>query len=300
MKKKVNKQARVFSWSLTKRIENQYKRDLVNVSREINKIITRYVTTNKSKFGEKIHLKDIKGLEKLLKNYSTTIVDWSRSITNRMFTSLEKSDLHEWERRSKKISQALKNELSSGEIHDRMKLYMDENVNLITSLPIRAAERVHYCVQQNLKTGQRAETLIEEIFKTGRVSESQARTIARTETSRAATGLVKVRAESIDINYFIWHCTHDNRLRKSHKIMDGVLCRWDDPPSPEKLAGEKSVGDYLPGAIWNCRCYAEPVVDIIDVSFPAKVYSNGSIQRMNKQQFMKLAGNEILISKMAA
>jgi len=286
--KQKTKPSRIFSWSLTKRIENQYRRDLVAISKEVDKIVKNYLFVNKPNFGAKLKIADIRGLEIKLKQYSARIVDWGKASVGRMIGSLEKSDLSSWERHSKEISNLLRRELSKGEIHDRMKAYMDDNVDLITSLPLKAAERVHHLVNNNLKTGARAETLIAELLQTGKVTESQARTIARTETSRAATGLVKASAESIDIDWYFWRTTHDNRLRKSHKIMDGVLCRWDDPPSPELLAGEKSVGNYLPGAIWNCRCYAEPLILISDIKFPVKVYTNGSIKKMNREQFMKL------------
>ena len=67
--------------------------------------------------------------------------------------------------------------------------------------------------------------------------------------------------------------------------MNGVLVRFDDPPSPEALIGESSVGKYNAGGIWNCRCYAEPLIDIDDVKWPCRVYSNGNIKSMHKKEF---------------
>ncbi len=291
--KQKTKPSRIFSWSLTKRIENQYRRDLVAISREVDKIVKNYLFVNKPNFGAKLKIADIRGLEIKLKQYSARIVDWGKASVGRMIGSLEKSDLAMWERHSKEISNLLRRELTKGEIHDRMQEYMDDNVDLITSLPLKAAERVHHLVNNNLKTGARAETLIAELLQTGKVTESQAKTIARTETSRAATGLVKARAESIGIEWYVWNSTVDSRLRGSHKFMNKVVCPFNDPPDPEKLSGEgKSYGNYLPGATFNCRCFPAPVVLIEDIHFPARVYYKGKIVKMNKEQFLSIPGNE--------
>lgn len=70
--------------------------------------------------------------------------------------------------------------------------------------------------------------------------------------------------------------------------MEGVIVNWNDPPSPEELAGEESVGHYHAGNIWNCRCYSEVLLDVDDVKWPHKVYSNGQIKNMSKKEFEKI------------
>ena len=69
--------------------------------------------------------------------------------------------------------------------------------------------------------------------------------------------------------------------------MEGVLVNWNDPPSPEKLIGEKDVGKYHAGNIWNCRCYSAPLLEIDDVKWPHEVYMNGKIKKMNRKEFEK-------------
>lgn len=53
---------------------------------------------------------------------------------------------------------------------------------------------------------------------------------------------------------------------------------------------ENSIHYYFANNILshNCRCYTEPVVDINDISFPAKVYHNGRIIKMRKADFLKI------------
>ncbi len=60
--------------------------------------------------------------------------------------------------------------------------------------------------------------------------------------------------------------------------MNGVLCRWSDPPNPEGMfGGHDSGGFYHPGGIYNCRCIALPVIDYRDISFPVRAHVHGSI-----------------------
>jgi hypothetical protein len=73
--------------------------------------------------------------------------------------------------------------------------------------------------------------------------------------------------------------------------MEGVLINWNNPPSPEMLSpdGEQAhYGYYHAGDTVNCRCYAEVVVNLEYVDFPAKVYRNNSIARMTRGEFQKI------------
>jgi hypothetical protein len=72
--------------------------------------------------------------------------------------------------------------------------------------------------------------------------------------------------------------------------MEGVIVFWREPPSPELLVDEKSVGYYHAGEVFNCRCYPEVLISLNDVQWPHKVYSSGRIQTMTKNQFTTLAG----------
>jgi len=72
--------------------------------------------------------------------------------------------------------------------------------------------------------------------------------------------------------------------------MDEVLIKWSDAPSPEALIGVKSsLGKYHAGDCPNCRCYPEPVVNLDNIQWPAKVYSNGAITMMTRVQFERVA-----------
>ena len=163
-----------------------------------------------------------------------------------------------------------------------------ENVNLIKTLPHDTAEKVVNDIVENALKGKRAKSIEKVIVdSTNQHSRASARLIARTEVSKTTTALTKARSENLGLNWYIWRTALDgDRVRKSHRNMEGVIVRWDNPPSPEALIGEKSVGNYHAGNIWNCRCYPEPIIDVEDVPKHCKVYLNNQIERMSKEKFI--------------
>lgn len=293
------KPKKIISQKLTKRIELEYSRDLANVSREVDRIVKDFVS-KLDKNKEKVTLEDIEEVQSKLKNYSNRLKDWAEKTVTRLVYSLRSEDVKEWEQHSERMSEEMKRELKRADIKRAMDAFIRDNVKLITSLPLSAAERVQEIVRKNLITGARAETVANKIYETGMVSKSRAMLIARTETSKMVTNMVKARAEEIGLNWFVWKATGgysgDGRTRSAHRKMDNVICSWDDPPNPEALfpSKQKPYGNYLPGATFNCRCWAMPLIRLDDVSWPARVHRNGRIERMNKKEFLNIAEQKFL------
>jgi SPP1 gp7 family putative phage head morphogenesis protein len=291
---------RIVSKKLTKRIEQEYARNLANVGREVDSIVkdfTKKLDTNK----DKVTLEDIENVQNRLHDYSVRLKDWAQQTVTKLVYSLKNEDIKEWEQHSERMSEEMKRELARANIKEAMDAFIRDNVKLITSLPLSAAERIQEIVRNNLTTGTRAETVAKELSQTGIVTKSRAMLIARTETSKMVTNMVKARAEEIGLNWFVWKATGgysgDGRTRSAHRKMDNVLCTWNDPPNPEALFPDrkaKPYGDYLPGATFNCRCYAAPLIRLDDVSWPARVHVGGKIVRMNKREFMKISEQEFL------
>lgn len=166
---------------------------------------------------------------------------------------------------------------------------VDENAKLIKSMSADAAKKVVEDMARGQMEGKRPEELMRDVLaRWPTLTEARARLIARTETSKAASALTRVRAENAGFQWYEWKTSEDARVRSSHRHMDGVLCRWSDPPVPERLIHEKEYGAYHPGEIFNCRCYAAPLIDCTDVSWPHKVYFKGKISTMTLAQFKNI------------
>lgn len=217
------------------------------------------------------------------------------SAVRRMVTPLAIQNMKTWRKAAKKstknpyLYKLLMREINNGLKND-INIQIEENANLIKTLPTDVAKKVTKDIEEMALKGMRASEIAKVIREqTDKHSRASAKLIARTEVSKTTTALTKARCDNLDLHWYVWRTAEDgDRVRKSHRIMEGVLVNWNEPPSPEALAGEKSVGNYHAGNIWNCRCYPEPLIEIDDISWPHKVYTNGKIQTMGKMQFEQI------------
>lgn len=171
-----------------------------------------------------------------------------------MVTEVAQRDERSWFKIADQMGRGLRQEIANAPVGEVMRVRQAEQVKLITSLPREAAERVHHMTREGIVRGWRADQIAAEIMKTGDVTKARADLIARTEVGRTSTLLTQARAEHVGSTHFIWRTAGDSDVRASHKALNGKTFRWDDPP-------ECDPGHHaLPGAIWNCRCFAEPVI----------------------------------------
>jgi len=187
------------------------------------------------------------------------------------------------------IYEALRREMQ-GSVGNTVYELIDRNAGIIRSMPFDLAAQATRYIQEQAAGGKRPEQIARELLeKFPRMSVKKSALIARTEASKAHTALIQARSDRLGLEWYVWRTSQDGRVRSSHRHMEGVLCRFDTPPSPEMLAGEKNAGAYNAGEIYNCRCYPEPLIDITDVSWPHKVHYGGRIVRMSKEQFRRVA-----------
>lgn len=206
-----------------------------------------------------------------------------RLAATKMATMLNVGQYNTWREaasassRGRDIYRTLSKELK-GPIGTAVAKHVEENSHLISTVGQITAKRLSNMAAEGWQTGKRPEQIAKEMAQeASSLTKSQIRRIARTESAKASTALVEARAEALGLEWYIWQSAEDERVRESHQAMNDVLCRWDDPPDPEALNGEKSYGSYPPGGIFNCRCIALPVIQLKDIDFPAKVYDSGNI-----------------------
>ncbi|MDR3488798.1 MAG: phage minor head protein [Bradyrhizobium sp.] len=187
--------------------------------------------------------------------YAQRLDPWADSVADRMVKEIAAADREAWRRTSTLIGRLLHKEIETAPTGAVMRDSLDRQVTLIKSLPLEAAERVHKLTMEGMVEGRRTNDIAKEIVRSGDVCRSRADLIARTEVSRTATELTKARATHIGSSQFIWRTVHDQSVRASHRALDGKVFSWDDPP-------ECDPGYHaLPGGIWNCRCYPEPIIE---------------------------------------
>lgn len=229
-----------------RKAEVQYSRQLRKVARHIGDLVMGlFDAADPASAGI---------VERALRRYATTIEGWAASVGGRMVAEVAARDRKAWMAVSREMGAAIHREIERAPTGALLRQRLADQVSLITSLPTEAAERVHKLTIEGLSNGARASEIAAEIMKTGQVTKSRADLIARTEVSRTSTELTRARAESIGSTHFIWRTAGDSDVRPSHRALNGKSFAWNDPP-------ECDPGHHaLPGAIWNCRCYAEPIL----------------------------------------
>lgn len=195
-------------------------------------------------------------LQRVLGRYSHAIEPWARAVGARTLAEIDRRDATAWKRYSEQMGLALHQEINAAPTGLLMRRLLDEQVELITSLPTQAARRVQALVLGNLTGGQRSASVVEEIMRTGEVTRNRAIMIARTETARCATTLTQARAMSVGSEAYHWFSAHDSQVRPDHKRLDGHVFQWNDPP----IADQRTKSRYHAGMGINCRCIPLPIL----------------------------------------
>jgi len=193
-------------------------------------------------------------------------------------------------KKSREIYEFLKHEMQ-GPVGVRVAQLIAENSALIRTLPEEWAQYASQYAAREAMKGKRPEEIEAELRKVipAHITKNL-KCIARTECAKANAAIVQARAEACGIQAYIWQCVNDERSRTSHIMMDGVLVFYNDPPNPEKLAGQKSYGNYHAGNTFNCRCFQEPVVDADFLPDEILVHDHGTLTKMTKRQIKKKYG----------
>jgi SPP1 gp7 family putative phage head morphogenesis protein len=191
-----------------------------------------------------------------LQQYAQMLRPWAKSVAERMVAEVAQRDYKAWMSAAREMGSLLTYEITKAPIGERTRQLVEEQVELITSLPLDAARRVQsLAIESITATGARPAAIAEEILRTGQVTESHALLIARTESAKASSALTMARAEFVGAEGYIWRTAGDSDVRPLHRRLEGKFISFDDPP----VAGENGERAHA-GMIYNCRCWMEPVL----------------------------------------
>lgn len=230
-----------------RKAERQLSKQLRRVAVQVGNIVRAYapggIVQNQSE------------LDVALRKYSELLDPWAKRITAAFVAEVAQRDEQAWESAAQEIGRSLRAQIKTTPVAPAMLAMQREQVALIKSLPIEASQRVHRLTVEGLSSGTRAKEIAKEIRATGAVTASRAMLIARTETGRTATAMTAARAVHVGSVGYIWRTAEDADVRELHRKLAGTYHEWTEPP----VSGENGERSH-PGAIYNCRCYAEPVL----------------------------------------
>lgn len=247
---KAQRRAESAHFQKVRNAEKNYAIQLRKIARHVGEIIKHYKPGDPAMVPEIVNI---------LSRYAEIIRPWAEATGARMIAEVTRRDEQAWVRTAKKIGRSLREEMQTSPIGEVARQLQTDQVELITSLPLEAAQRVQQLTHEYALKGKRYKELEQMIMATGSVTASRATLIARTETAKAQSSIVQARAQHIGADSYIWHTVQDIYVRKAHKKLNGTVHKWSDPPIAEEN-GER----HHPGNFPNCRCFAEPILpDII-------------------------------------
>lgn len=172
----------------------------------------------------------------------------------------------------------------SEDIKEDLEMMMYESALYIKTIPSELVFRVSDRVLQHYKGIPMPEnrTLSRQIKEEFKISDGRAKVIARDQTSKMNTSISAIRQREIGIDMYVWETMKDERVvgkpgglykkinskHKNHYIMQGKLCKWEDPTvySDDKGKTWKKRTEEMPhnhpGDDIMCRCRPAPYIDI--------------------------------------
>lgn len=259
------RRARVFAerakadWTKAHNVANSYSLGLRKFAEQITIIIEHFANVDGI-----VPPESMPKLNDALRRYTVGIEPWAKRTAARMLEAVNRQNLTAWRQHAAHLSFELRRALAEAPIGDAVDGLLAQQVSLITSLPMEAAQRVHEASLEALTIGSRYPDQTAEIEEaleaahpdaTKQWLRTRANLIARTETARAQSVLTQVRAEFVGSTHYVWKTSSDWKVRPSHKKLSDTVQAWSAPPlcdPPDHYAH--------PGSIWNCRCVALPII----------------------------------------
>lgn len=199
--------------------------------------------------------------------YAKKLTPWATRQSAKLLEQVQKSNKRAYQNKSKKLGLAFSSGLGSSDVAGIAYALLQEQVELIKSIPIEAAERAQRIAFEAALTGTRAQAnsdtirqLEEEMGFSTQAATARAYLIARTETARANSAITEARARAVGSGQYRWHNSGDGAVRESHRRyrgrnLQGMIFSWDAPPTlSDGMTGH-------PGTFPNCRCFPEPIFE---------------------------------------
>lgn len=149
------------------------------------------------------------------------------------------------------------------------KTWIADNVTLIKSIQNQALDKVSSVVHQAIIQKSSSKQLASELKQIAEVSKNRAKLIARDQIAKANAVLTKERNLSLGITNYQWLTGRDERVRPTHKALEGKICNWNNDKVYKDNANDKhwknrnniNAVEKIPGFDFNCRCTSIAMVN---------------------------------------
>ena len=258
------------TWLYPSSQERQYKRELLSLTRLLKNLIKEYLVPEIPGMIAEVEANNPKvRTDDFLDRLKSIIIFIGKSMQNKVASTIREAAIIGVEisnfnkRQFDKINESVFGiDLFANEpfLEDQLKMFASQNAGYITNLPEDELERVSDIVQRGLQEGKRFTDVAKDIQHSFGVTNRKAELIARDQTAKLNGSLTRLRQEEIGVELYTWQTSGDERVRSSHKVMDGKTCKWSDPTvylnEGKWVKRPQSWTHNHPLVDINCRCAA--------------------------------------------
>ncbi len=154
------------------------------------------------------------------------------------------------------------------QINLMLKSWVSTNVSLIKSIQTDLLDDVGVIIESSFRAGQSMPTLAKQLQSKFNISRNKAKFIGRDQTSKLHSDYILHEYELLGISEYVWSTSGDERVRDSHKVLDGKICQCNDATTYRdsekgKIKSKVSIGGalYQFGKDYGCRCCPRAIVN---------------------------------------
>ena len=264
-------------------VEMKYFRQLKGFFKPLTDYVNKYIDEHLEPLlrgdSTEIHLDTIPGqsfrnmiynLENWLSIYMSDIADLpTDSNNNVIFTALGKTAEEAKAFGDKEFQKIIEKGIhvsvptSSPWWEDMKNSWAEDNYSLITSNAKKYVSQINTLTEQTIVNGLSPAKLKEQIKKaTEGLSDKHCKLLARDQMGKLNGQITESQMQEIGLDLYVWSTSYDDRVRDSHALMEGLLCRWDNASVCSYDNGKtweprpSGAVDLHPGQDIQCRCVA--------------------------------------------
>ena len=126
-----------------------------------------------------------------------------------------------------------------------------ENAALVRDIPRKHGKDLTAKLLGDLAAGATVAAMVTTAREQGGITRRRTQTIAEDQSQKGVGALQRDRLTAAGLGSYRWRTVGDDRVREEHRARNGKVFSWGSPPE----------GGH-PGEDFNCRCVAEPVLDL--------------------------------------
>jgi SPP1 gp7 family putative phage head morphogenesis protein len=246
-----------------KTIENNYKRELRRLVAEWKQLYLRMIDPYLDNLAAQAYALRPKGsinvktdawpeeLDIILEGYRQRVDDTLQGFRQIAITTGNQTSQWNQEQWQKVVEAVIGAPLLTAEpwLMDQIKSFASQNVDLITKTAQEVKDDVGRIINDGLQRGKRVQSIRKDILsetklEPGRFKKTKTRAdlIAVDQVEKLNGQLSQLRQNEIGVERYTWRTVMDDRVRLSHQVMEGRLCRWDDSLVYSPDGGETWIG----------------------------------------------------------